>query len=247
MEKTKHIDVYLKWLSLIMIGISLVTCIKSHKAENIKVVPGIPENKINVLQKKYLNYDEILTLDDILLHLELDGNKVEKIGSDSLGTDESCFYIWASDRPDVVSEKSVMLKFSDNNQIGIKELISYNEKFTASELVEIFEFSFKQLTDKDIGIISRKIEKELSGKSKQNKADLESLINARKGSGYEKIYEIGESAFWKFDKDKGGDLVVLSGNESFTLNVKINHNPEENLNLAKKLAKTIIDKSAVEI
>ncbi len=228
--------------SLMMLSVFFIACNKEGKTNKDSKFSNSNIQRADCFKKNFSTYGEMLTMQDILKHIDLDEDIVKMNDSEDMGEYESCYYIWASDRPNIESDVNVLFTFPDNNQIGLKNLSAYKSDYTKEEILDIFEIGYKQLDDKDIKTISKNIEKEYLNKSKAERENAESLIETRKNMEYEKVFDVGNSAYWRFTEDNGGDFVVLSGNETFTINVKISLNPEENFELAKKLALEVLSK-----
>ncbi|NLO71500.1 MAG: hypothetical protein GX102_11305 [Porphyromonadaceae bacterium] len=237
----KHSKITLVALLLIMLFM-YPFCSKKYRANKDDEPASLEVSNNNCLTNTFKNYGELLTISDIQAHYKLDAESVTINNSEGLGEYESCYYTWESDRTDGKSDANGVFNFPDKNQIGVKNLSVYDSDYTKKEILDIFQFAYKKLDDRDIEIISKNLEKEYSNKSRIERANAESLIERRKNSVYEKVYGVGDSAYWDFTEKNGCNLVVLRGYETFTVHVKISLNADENLELAKKLALTILAK-----
>ena len=67
-------------------------------------------------------------------------------------------------------------------------------------------------------------------------------MKVRAKSSWDFVEELGSSAWYKWSEQWGGELVVLAGISQFTILTKISTNPEENREIAIKLADKVLAK-----
>lgn len=231
--------IYLSTIS-IFFGLVISSCSDNNTTANNKGQQAAKLEKKGCLSNKFKSYEEMLTLDDIASIHQIDKNKVKVNSSGGLDVYGSTYYNWESNRPAIPHPSNPAFVLPDNNSIGITNLNQYENFSTMDEIVSNFEFAYKELSDEDLKYINENVEKEMAGKSKEDKKNAESLMNARKEQGYNKVEGLGNSAYWRFHNKNGGNLVVLHHDESFKIDIKISDNPEENLNIAKALANKIL-------
>lgn len=69
-----------------------------------------------------------------------------------------------------------------------------------------------------------------------------SLLKIRANMDFELVEDLGTRAYWKWGEQYGGELITLVGRSSFTIVSKISDDAHQNLELAKKLAREVINK-----
>lgn len=180
----------------------------------------------NCLHQTNLTYETLLPLEEIQKILMLNLEKVVVNANNRKDEYGSVYYIWPSDRPDRPNPIIAHLTTPDNNSIGIAGLYAYHESLQSSQIIDSFEMGYKQLWEGKTDSLFTPHEQKV-----ENKANL-----------FKSVSDLGQSAFWKFNSQNGGELVVLLGNEKFSIYTKISHDADENLLLAKKLAQIVIDK-----
>lgn len=202
---------------------------------------NISKNKEkNCLTKKDLFYQELLKLKDVAELISLPESDFKVKSTDRKDEYGDVYYSWKSDRPDLPNALSVHVMIPDNNFIGFSSLNAYDDDLTDIKVLETFEIGYKQLSEAELDAINKNAERHLEGKTAEEKEAVAGFLEVRKNFNYEKIENFATSTFWRFSEEKGGELIVLSGNEKFKISVKINHNADENLALAKQIAEKVL-------
>ena len=68
------------------------------------------------------------------------------------------------------------------------------------------------------------------------------MMKVRKKSNWDFVENIGSSSWYKWNNQFGGELAVLAGKAKFYIRLKISDDPQENLEVAKKLAEKVLAK-----
>ncbi|MBO3099930.1 hypothetical protein [Gelidibacter pelagius] len=182
------------------------------------------------------DYEALLTKDEMTsVHPINDKAKVE-LRSGSYGEH---IYRWNSNRPSFTMEVSNMkMDVPDQNTIGIKNLSFYSDKTDLKSAIGTFDMGYKQLSDKELEQIQKNLEKAEDEVKKTG----EDLMKVRSKMNWDAVEGLGSSAWYKWSDQWGGELVVLAGRANFTILIKISDDPDENRELAKKLAEKVIAK-----
>ncbi|RXJ45807.1 hypothetical protein [Gelidibacter gilvus] len=148
-------------------------------------------------------------------------------------------YTWESDRPSFTMEVSNMkMDVPDQNTIGIKNLSFYSDKKELKSAISSFDMSYKKLSDAEL----EKIQKNLEKADEEVKETGKDFMKVRAKSSWDAVEGLGSSSWYKWSDQWGGELVVLAGRANFTILTKISNDPDENRELAKKLAEKVIAK-----
>lgn len=190
------------------------------------------------LEKFEDDYGALLTKEEMASVYAIDFDKTKNnLRSGSYGEH---IYRWGSDRPSFTIEVSSMkMDVPDQNTIGIKNLFYSRSKQDMTSAIENFDMSYKQLSDKELDQIQKNIEKQQDG---EVKSTAESLMKHRAKTSWEAVEALGSSSWYKWNENYGGELVVLAGRAQFTIIIKISSDPDENRELAKKLAEKVLAK-----
>lgn len=190
------------------------------------------------LKKFEDDYSALLTKEEMTSVHTIDfDNAKTNLRSGSYGEHS---YVWPSDRPTFFMEISGMkMELPDQNTIGIKNLSFSSGKLDMASAIETFDMGYKQLSDKELEQIHKNIEKQQDGEIKSTAED---LMKHRVKSSWEAVKGLGSSAWYKWNENYGGELVVLAGSAQFTIITKISSDPDENRKLAKQLAEKVLAK-----
>lgn len=189
------------------------------------------------LKKFEENYDLLLTKEEMtsVYPFNTDAAKVE-LRSGSYGQH---IFQWPSDRPTFTMEVSGMkMNLPDQNTMGIKNLSFYDDVSDLKSNIEIFDMGYKQLSDKELAQIDKNLDKAEDEVKKTGK----DLMEVRAKSAWQAVDGLGSSSWYKWNNQWGGELVVLAGIAKFTILTKISSDPEENREIAKKLAEKVLAK-----
>src|SRR5690606_17581767 len=85
----------------------------------------------------------------------------------------------------------------------------------------------------EIAQMETRMERHLENKTEEEKEEVKGFVGARKSFGFEKVKNLGDAAYWRFNTERGGEMVSLFGNETFTVYTKISHDADENLERAQ--------------
>jgi len=190
------------------------------------------------LEAKNYEYSKILSQEDILKYYKVNFSRTKSSCGETEGEYGSCIYTWKSGRPNLILEISgSIIKVPDDNSLGIKMLSFYYG--SKEEIVSKFDMSYKDLSKKEVDVISTNLEESYTNHEKLEEA--RSFMEIREENNkYELIEDLGSRAYWKWGNKYGGELVVLTGEASFTIVTKISEDRGENLELAKQLAGEVI-------
>lgn len=185
-----------------------------------------------------LTYEELLTVDQVAQIFLLDKAEVKTSLNDRNDEYGNVYYSWKSDRPDLSMTDNEHTQSPDDNFVGVSGLYAYNENRSKQDIISSFEMGYHQLSDAEFLAID---DNELEDRRQPEKKVANQMLEARKRNVFERVKDLGQSAFWKFHPQNGGELVVLFGNEKFSIYTKVSHEAEENLVWAKKLVQIILD------
>ncbi|HLW62284.1 MAG TPA: hypothetical protein VKY33_02685 [Flavobacterium sp.] len=224
---------------LVFTAIVFFACKNSEQKTEEENFAKITKNCLTDLD---YNYEQLLSLNEVSAVLTLDDTKVKTNSIDRKDQYGNVYYSWKSDRPDMESPISVHFLVPDNNSVGISGLNSYSEDLSSESVLANFEIEYKQLSDSELKELDKNTQQHTENKTAEEKETLKGIVEARKNFSYKKIENFGRSSFWRFSEKNGGELVTLIGNEKFSIYIKISYDADENLEMAKKLAKTVMDK-----
>ena len=197
----------------------------------------IDGNSYDCLKKFEDDYSLLLTKGEMTSVYPIDFEVAdEKLSSGSYGEH---IYHWPSDRPTFTMEVSGMkMELPDENTIGLKNLSFYSDKTDLKSVVGTFNMGYKKLSEQELEKIQSNLDK-AKDKVKETGKD---LMKTRVKMSWDSVEDLGSSAWYKWNDQWGGELVVLAGRANFTILTKISADPDENRELAKKLAEKVIAK-----
>lgn len=183
------------------------------------------------------HYDKLLTKEEMtsIYPIDFDAAEVDL----STGNYGKHIYQWPSDRPKVEQEMAGRKFFlPDNNTMGVALLSFYPEDSDLKSNRENFDMAYKKLSEKELKKISDNLDKQKDDIKETGKKMMES----RAKNNWDFVDGLGSSAWYKWNERYGGELAVLAGNAKFYIRLKTNEDPNENLEIAKKLAQKVLDK-----
>lgn len=183
------------------------------------------------------DYSQLLTKEDMASVYAIDFDKAkEDLRSGSYG---EYIFSWPSDRPEFAMEMSGM-KFNvpDKNTIGIKTFSYYTGDTDMKSFTETFDMGYKELSEEELERINRNLNKQ----EEEIKSTGEDMMVIRGKRSWEFVEGLGTSSWYKWNNQYGGELAVLAGRAKFYIIIKISDNPQENRDLARKLAEKVIAK-----
>lgn len=182
------------------------------------------------------DYGALLTKEEMASVHPIDDKAKVELRSGSYGEH---IYRWKSDRPSFTMEVSNMkMDVPDQNTMGIKNLSFYSDKTDLKSAMGTFDMAYKELSDAELA----QMEKNLEKADEEVKATGKDLMKVRAKSSWNAVEGLGSSSWYKWSDQWGGELVVLAGRANFTILTKISNDPDENRELAKKLAEKVIAK-----
>lgn len=189
------------------------------------------------LKKFEDDYKGLLTQEEITSVYPVDfGSAKEELRSGSYG---EYIYRWPSDRPTFTMEVSGMkMEIPDQNTLGIKMLSFSSDDTELKSIKETFNMGYKELSDKEL----EKIQANLDKQDAETKKTGKDLMKVRTKMKSDFVDGLGSSAWYKWDENYGGELAVLAGRAKFNIVTKISSDPEENKEVAKKLAEKVLAK-----
>ena len=126
----------------------------------------------------------------------------------------------------------------DKNKKELRSGSFYSDKSDMKSNIETFDMGYKELSEKELEQINDNLAKQDDEIKKTGK----DLMKVRAKSSWEFIENLGSSAWYKWNEQWGGELVVLAGKSNFTILAKTSSDPVENREIAKKLAKKVLSK-----
>lgn len=192
------------------------------------------------------DYTRILTLDDVKKHVAVDESTLETEQDLNNKTYGSVIYRWKSNRPDLVTKINNMeIEHPDMNKVSMTKLSFYDsddlKTYKSDDFVQLFNRGYDPMGKDEFDKLFENLKKEY----KDNPEMLETsrkLLETRMKSKYKKVDQVGQSAYWKWNDMWGLEMSVLYGNTKFYLEVKIDEDPQKNLDAATKIANDILAK-----
>lgn len=191
----------------------------------------------NCLKKYQDDYKGLLSKEEIASVYPVDFDKAEEeLRSGSYG---EYIYQWPSDRPSFTMEVSGMkMELPDQNTIGIKMLSFSSDDIGLKSIKGTFDMGYKELSDAELEKIQANLDKQNEETQKTGKK----LMKKRTKMKFDFVDGLGSSAWYKWNENYGGELAVLAGRAKFNIVTKISSDPEENKQVAKKLAEKVLAK-----
>ena len=194
-------------------------------------------NSYDCLKPFQEDYSKLLTKEDMasVYPIPFDQAKAD-LNPGSYG---SHIYSWPSDRPEMEQEVSGMkFKTPDYNTMGVALLSFFSENKNLQDNRELFDRAYKQLTKEEL----KQIEDNLAKQDEEVKKTATQMMKVRSKSSWVFVDGTGHSAWYKWNDKYGGELAVLAGKAKFYIRLKVSLDPEENLQIARKLAEKILEK-----
>ena len=205
--------------------------------KNQKVSNKVSNKSYDCLKKFEDDYSLLLTKEEITSVYPINSEKVKKqLRSGSYGEH---MYQWPSDRPNFFMEISgTKMELPDQNTIGVKNLSFYSDNSDMKSTISTFNMAYKELSKEELDRIQANLDKQ-TDEIKETGKD---LMKVRAKRSWDFVEGLGSSAWYKWNEQWGGELVVLAGKANFTILTKISADPDENRKLAEKLAEKVIAK-----
>lgn len=224
---------------ILTIGIAIVafSCTsdkKKSKEEGIQKEAGKTYDCLRDFEDKY---DELITLEEMASVYAFNQEEAKvAVSNRSYGHHT---ITWPSNRPDMtlnVAGRDMTLP--DQNSMSVAVLNFFPDNLKIGEARNRFDMGYKKLSQEELDLINKNLEKT----PEENKEINKDLMDARTKMNYAFIDNIGSSAWYKWNKNYGGELAVLAGRSKFSVRIKISRDSVENLELSKKLAMLIVEK-----
>lgn len=184
-------------------------------------------------------YDELLSQADItsVYSDPLDDVK-EKLSGGNYGEH---ILSWNSDRPmQTISVAGREMEFNDMNRIGVENLSFLKKDADLVSARETFDFGYRPLSPEQIANLEERV---AAAAEDDNVKDVGlSALQARAKFHYEFVDNLGTSAWYQWTGSEGGELVIMAGRAKFAILTKVSNDPNENKDLAVKLAKIVLSK-----
>lgn len=226
-----------KIILIIGIGIIIFSC-KSDKKESEEVLAQEEvENTQDCLERFDNKYDELLTREELISVYPFNNEDVKvDVSNRSYGHHT---ITWPSNRPNMnMKVAGREMNLPDENFLSVAVLNFYSQNLTPNDLIKRFDRGYKNLTENEL----EEINKNLADLPEENKQINQELMDARSKMDYAHVENIGQSAWYKWNENYGGELAVLLGRAKFDIRVKISKDSIENLDLSKKIAMIIVEK-----
>ena len=207
----------------------------SNLDDNTDQVSGMESNNsYDCFKKLEDDYSLLLSKDEMASVYKIDfDNAQNELRSGSNGEN---MYQWPSDRPDYSLEISgIKRELPDENLMGVKNLSFYANNNDAQATIASFNRSYTELSKEELDKLKVSIEKE----QEEGNTSGDDLMTFRAEGNWSFVEGVGSSAWYQWNEQLGGELAVLSGNAGFTIISKISNSPDENQELAKKLAEKV--------
>lgn len=195
------------------------------------------QNSYDCLKDYEDSYDKLITKEEMASVYSIPFSEAkEDLSGGSYG--EYSFQ-WESDRPGIpMTISGITVDAPDRNTIGIHNLSFSSEKSSLESVRSTFDMGYKELSDAEL----KQIEENLKNASKEVQESGAKLMETRKKMVWEAVDDLGSSAWYKWGDQYGGELVILAGRTKFQIRLKISQDSRENLEVAKKLARLVLDK-----
>lgn len=232
----------MKKIIILLIAVNFFnSCKNSETQTQDKIAKTNSSASLNCLSKLDLRYDELMSVDEVAKILNKSPEEFKTKSIDRKDEYGEVYYFWESDRPDQPSPLSAHVLIPDNNFVGFSSLNAYDANLPAETFLERFNTAYKEMNEEEIAQMETRMEQHLENKTDEERESVRGFVEVRKSSGFEHVDNLGDAAYWRFNKERGGEMVTLFGNETFTVYTKISHDANENLDLAKKLAQNLMD------
>lgn len=221
------------------IALTLFSCNSGNKESSGTMNTVSDGNTFDCLEPFQEDYSKLLTKEDMasVYSIPFDEAKVE-VNSGSYGNH---IYSWPSDRPAIEHEISGMkMKTPDNNSMGVALLSFYSDGGSLQSNRDFFDRGYKQLSEEDL----KQIEENLASQDENVKKTAAQMMKVRNKSSWEFVEGTGTSAWYKWNDKYGGEMAVLAGKSKFYIRLKVSDHPQENRELAEKLAEKVLEKCA---
>lgn len=190
------------------------------------------------LESYNYNYPEILTLDEVKKYIPVDDNSLKIEENIDYETYGHVTYQWDSDRPNMTINISNMnIEAPDKNMIKMTKLSFYDD---LDGTLELFNRGYKALTNEELAEFDANLVKHYAN-DPNGLEEARSLMEIRKNSEWE-MTDVGQSSFWKWNGQYGLEMAVLAGKTKFYVEVRVDKDPQKNLEVARNIANEILEK-----
>jgi len=239
-------------LSLVLLAaVALSSCFSHEKPEggeglsNTRVDPEAVEKCFSEFD---YDYSKILSKADVLKVISAQKSRLVHVTYDAQPISKHynhCTYTWPSDRPEMILNiAGHHVKMEDKNSIQIGMLSISN--LTEEQALTAFEMKYKFLTRQEIHEMQQRMGASYAGERKAELQQAKLFLQTRKDVNFNYLGDVGTAAYWRdvitSGVNHGIELYVLAGKVEFKLAVKTSNSREENVRMAKRLAKIILAK-----
>ncbi len=233
----KYITIGLLWSTLF-----ILSCGNSEKNDS-NSTSAAENEEVSSCFGKYLNQmDQMLTKADIQKHYQGDLTQAE-LDYDTISSPKysAVIYSWKGDE-DRTERKTYKGKDYGPKwyKIGIGKLHFYDEDVKSP--IDVFNRTYRTMTAEEKAKAQEEISKELNKKTENE----QTKKTAKKVTGsiipqikFDPVAGVGDAAVWDYMDDC---LKVLKGKAIFDVIVDVSDNHEEDVKLAKALAKEVLSK-----
>lgn len=232
-----NLKIMKKTILIITIAAMAFSCSSDKKKSEEGDTAKTSSNSYDCLLKYEDKYDALLTVDEMASVYSFNPQEVEvDVSNRSYGHHT---VKWPSDRPDMTLKVAGMdMTLKDENSLSVAVLSYFSKDLKLDEAKNQFDRGYKKLSAQEIDEINKNLEKT----PEENREINKDLMDARTKMNYAFVDNLGSSAWYKWNKNYGGELAVLAGRTKFNIRTKISKDSLENLEVSKKLAQVIIEK-----
>lgn len=204
------------------------------------------DNIARCLMSKDFKYEELLTKEDIVKHINIDEGSYKREISTYRSYYGSSKYTWDSDRPGIPMEiLGQVFSAPDDNMVEVKHLDFYTDSqlklYQQADAIALFEQSYKRLSQQEYQELLANLEKAYAD-DPAGFEQAKGFLDARMNFTFEPIENLGDRSYWKWHDQYGIELVVLAGAAHFTIATKLSANAEPSLELAIAFAREVLAK-----
>ncbi len=239
-------------LPLLALSYTLIACSttsENDKKDNLDAVAkdyaSSTKDIRSCIEKNDHQLAQLLSMEHVQKHVDATHHANIKVETNNQKNKYgNIVYKYKSDRTYQVQVGSIIQEIPDYNTFELTGVGLANSD--AERALEIFERSYKKLSDEAYEEMSANLEKSYADKSKASLEQAKKLLEARKHLNYTEVSNLGTAAYLKEVNVKGNnfgvELVVLAGTATFTVRVKVSDDNSMNADKAVAIAKDIIQK-----
>lgn len=225
----------------LVVGIITSSCNSNQKNSDSsdKDISTTNIEKYDCLQKYEEDYAALITKEEFASVYPFDVDSVEEdLRNQPQGYGHYTLQ-WKSGRPDkemVIS--GIAVPIPDQDMMSVNMLSTVSDSKDMEGVKNLFDRGYKKLSDEELAEIDKNLDKASAEVGETGKK----LMEARKNRNYDFIEGLGNSAWYRWNENTGGELAVLAGNMKFLIRTKVGEDPKENERISKQLANIILKK-----